>query len=151
MTDRPHRATDLASYDTDRRHFRRSYVRSNAFEAFVAFAALVAGIAFVLVPGSIDGSTVARQAGALAGIWGVLYGMGGLVVLVGLWLLSARIEVIGLFLLGAAAAIDGIALLLFQWPVGIRAGLVYLAFVAAAATRAYLATRLARSEPGAGE
>lgn len=147
MTDRAHRATDLTSYDTDRRHFRRSYFRSNAFEVFAAFAAVMAGVAFVLVPGAIEGSTVARQAGALSALWGLLYGLGGLVVLVGLWMLSARVEVIGLFLLGAAAAIDGIALLLFQWPVGIRTGLIYLAFVAAAVTRGYLAVVLAREPP----
>jgi hypothetical protein len=148
MTGRAHRTTDLASYDTDRRHFRRSYIRSNAFEAFVAFAAMMAGIAFLLIPDAIESSTVARNAGALSAIWGWLYGAGGLVVLVGLLVLSVRIEITGLFLLAAAAAIDGIALLLFQWPVGIRAGLLYLAFVAAAATRAHLAVRLGRSEPG---
>lgn len=138
-----HRSED-ANADIDRRSFRRGYFLGNAFEAWAALAALLAGVAFIIEPGSVQNSTVAQQAGLLAIVWGLLYGVGGLVVLIGLWLPSPRVELSGLCMFGSAAAIDGLSLLVFKFPVGIRVGLLYLSFVAASVMRGYLVLRLAR-------
>lgn len=141
-----HRAED-ANTEIDRRSFRRGYFLGNAYEAWAAMAALLAGVAFLLEPGSASSSTVARQAGALAIVWGLLYAGGGLTVLLGLWLPSPRVELAGLCMFSSAAAIDGLTLLVFRFPEGLRVALLYLSFVAAGAMRAYLLLRLARISP----
>lgn len=141
-----HRAED-ANADIDRRSFRRGYFLGNAYEAWAAMAAVLAGVAFLIEPDSVQSSTVARQAGALTLLWGLLYAGGGLMVLIGLWLPSPRVELAGLCMFSSAAAIDGVSLLVFRFPVGIRVALLYLSFVAAGAMRGYLVLRLARINP----
>lgn len=145
-----HRATDADAGQArtpQRRSFRRGHFLGNAFEAWAALAAVLTGLVFLLEPQALSTSAVA-SAGALAVLWGVLYAGGGLLVLVGLWVPSARFELAGLALFSSSAMVDAVALALTRGPAGIRVLLLYLGFVAASAMRGFLVLRMARVPPG---
>jgi hypothetical protein len=146
-----HRATDADAgdaYSPRRRSFRRGHFLGNAFEAWAALAAFLTGLVFLLEPQALSNSAVASSAGALAALWGLLYAGGGLLVLIGLWVPSARVELAGLALFSSSAMVDAIALALTRGPAGIRVLLLYVGFVAASAMRGFLVLRMARVPPG---
>lgn len=144
MHDITHRAGDQTAADVDRRRFRSSYMRANAFELWIALAAALTGITFLVEPAALSNSVVAENTGWLGYAWGGLYAAGGIFTVAGLALPSIRIELAGLSLLGSMALIDGMALLLVRGPAGIRIAMLYLALPVAAAMRAQLVARLAR-------
>lgn len=75
------------------------------FEVWIALAAAVSGVTYFAGAPSVATSTVSVVAPHLAAIFSALYGVGGIAVLVGLWLGSPRIEGAGLNLLGAGVLV----------------------------------------------
>lgn len=67
---------------------------ANAFEAAIAFAAMVTALVFVFNPHDPQ-AAVARQLGGWAWLWNILYGVGGFGVLVGLVVHGRNVSVWG--------------------------------------------------------
>jgi hypothetical protein len=82
------------------------------FEAWVALIAIYTGISRLLpfVPTS-GAAAVAVQFPVLSLVWSVLYALGGVLVLTGLWRSSPRWEGAGLHLLGSGITVGGLAAL----------------------------------------
>lgn len=104
----------------------------------MALAAVVAVPIVIFSPGGIHASAVGALTRSWAPMWLTLYGAAGLFIVVGLFCLLPRAEVIGLVLFVAALITDGVAVLLRTGGGGAAAALTFIALGFASGLRARL-------------
>jgi hypothetical protein len=141
----PHRWTDapFVGNKTERRHWRSSYLLANAFEVWVAVAAITSSVATFLAPAA--SKTSISKVGPWDGnVWSVMYFAGAVLMLWGLSKPDPRSEIAGLSLLGCATAMNALAIVAVNGTVGVPSMLTYLGIAAAALCRAWLVLRLMR-------
>lgn len=86
---------------------RRSYLHENRFEAGFGGLALLSAIQFYLDPTSFQRTAVGMALhGPLDDIWSLMYGFGGLAIIVGIVTRYIAIEAAGLWLLGSATVVN---------------------------------------------
>lgn len=145
----PQRGSDAKPDDApDRRSFRRNYVLGNAFEWWVAVAAVLSGVTYFVAPASLSESSVGQQAGSFAVVWSILYLVAGLFLVHGLYTPNLRTELAGLSLFAGAVAINVTAILAIRGPQGYGGALTFVALIAAALMRAWLVRGLLRRGQG---
>lgn len=81
------------------------------FEGWIAVVAIYAGVGHWFLAPSGAGVAVQHAFPRLVDLWSLLYALGGLLVLLGLWRRSPRLEAAGLCLLVSGAALSFIAFL----------------------------------------
>lgn len=97
---------------------RKRWVFVPPFEAWLAMAALYAGLSrFLPLRSAGNAKAVDLAFPALAAVWSALYAAGGLAVLLGLWRLSPRTELLGLNLLGSGLLVATMATLYIGGPI----------------------------------
>lgn len=146
----PHRALPQRGTDPqpamapDRRSFRRNYLDGNAFEWWLALAAIVGSIVQFFDLDALFAASIGRQVGNWAIVWNALYLAGGLMIVVGLYGPTLRVELAGLCLFFAAVMVNASAILSIFGSQAIATTLAYLAFGTAAWRRALLVLRIVR-------
>lgn len=95
---------------------RRAKYFDRPFEMWVALAAVVTAATFFLDPKSLNASVVslALDHNWLVKAWNLLYGVGGLVTLVGLVRSSPRVEGAGLCFLTAGISVSSVAIIVLR-------------------------------------
>lgn len=121
-----------------------SYFLQNSFAAAIGLAVLVGSVIFFFWPQYLAASALGKAVGPLDDVWNMLYFAGGSLTLVGISLISPRLEVGGKMMLGIAFIIQGSA----QWAIfGWRAvpgAVVLYAIAAACAARIFVLVRAYR-------
>lgn len=120
-----------------RRQLRNSYLIANAFELFVALLAIVAAISYLLDPQNLSNGTIGHVQFPDA-LWFGLYGVGSILVVIGLVRISPRIEVMGLCLFCASVLIQALAIAQLRgWPSAASIA-IYTGFAIASILRSYV-------------
>lgn len=95
---------------------RWAYVQANAFELFTAILAIVASLTYFYQPQNLSDSSVGHIRFPDV-LWNGLYGVGAILVALGIVRLDVRVEAIGLSLFAAAVTIDAAAVYHYRgWP-----------------------------------
>lgn len=127
---------------------RLAYLLQNSFAAAIGFGVLVGAFLFFFWSDLLPQSAVGRAVGPLDDVWNFLYGAGGLLTLIGIGLISPRVEVGGKLMLGIALVIQGTA----QWSIYGRRALpgtmVLYAIAAACAARIFVLVRAYKIDRG---
>lgn len=110
-----------------RRELRRDLFARNAFEFLVAALALLAVPIILLSKGGLHTSAVGHMTASLAPSWLALFGLGALLILIGIIRLSPRAEIIGLILFTAAMVTDGVAVIFYSGGGGAAGAMMFLA------------------------
>lgn len=120
------------------RSVRSASLSANAFELFVCLLALVAAISFFINPDTYDDTAVGQFLHPYDFVWNMMYGLGALLVVVGLVRLKPQIEVAGLCLFTSAVSINFVATLTVYGTVSfLSAAPIYLGFAMASLIRAH--------------
>lgn len=114
---------------------RLSLLNRQPFEASIAFAALLGCVVFLVDPGPIRLTAVGHTARSLLPFWEALYGLGGVLILLGLLTLSIRFEVTGLIVFSAALVINVIAVVHFAGVEGAATAATFAGLGMAAISR----------------
>lgn len=120
---------------------------ANAFEALIAFLALLTSVRFFVAPSDLDASAVAQALPPWDHIWNAGYGLGGLAILLGLWKGRSDIEAAGLAFLASACGIQTMALLTIRGPSAAASIGVFGAVALACGARIFLIVRFGGSRP----
>lgn len=144
-----HRAEDVSTHDSlpvnERRIFTRGYLLGNAFELWIALAAILTAITYFYDPGALDDSSIAQVAHPVAFAWNIGYLVAGAAVTVGLWRPSPRLELAGLSLFSSAVIMNAIAIGAVRGSAGAGTIFTYVGLAAASGMRAYLVMKLNRA------
>lgn len=89
---------------------RSNILAQGAFELFVALLAVLSCVIFFVKP-SLYASSAVAQFAPWDFAWNTMYGVGGVLVIVGLVRLSPRLEVAGLCLFCSAVSINAVLVL----------------------------------------
>lgn len=119
---------------------------ANAFEVWIAVAAVLTAVAYTISPESLDDTTIAQVSPGIAATWNGLYAGAGLSLLYGLFKPMVKWEIAGLSLLCGALAIQGVAAIYVRGPAGITGGVLFTSLIVAATSRMWLLTKFARRE-----
>lgn len=92
---------------------RQRWLLTPPFEAWLAVAAMYAGLSYFLsfLPLAGNAQLVALKFPGVVPVWSVLYALGGLCILIGLLRRSPRMEGVGLNLLGSGVTVAFLAAL----------------------------------------
>lgn len=98
-----------------RARFRRAYAVDRIFELMVGVSAAVGGLLYLFIPERFNDALVYQQIsdnfGAIfAWGWDVAYGLGGVLLAIGIGLLDERVKAAGLALLCSTFAINFVAI-----------------------------------------
>lgn len=118
--------------------FRRNYLLGNAFELWIAIAAVIGALTYFIDRDALQASSIGQEAGALAVAWNISYLIGAAGILAGLVKPDLRIESAGLSLFAAAVPVHALTILLSRGASGLPVTLIYIGLAVAAAMRAYL-------------
>lgn len=108
----------------------RAYIMVNGYEFWIALAAVIAGITYLLYPELVKRSAVGVQLKGLLPVWEVMYLIGGAFIVVGMlgcrYVWGFRLEVAGLCLLTAAILTNGAAVLTFRTVIGVTSSITFM-------------------------
>jgi hypothetical protein len=117
---------------------RRSRFIINIFEVWVASAALISGVTYLIGKGSIASKAVEVLAPDLVVMFSLLYAAGGLLVLWGLWRGSPPWETAGLALLATGITIVALSLFAILGKEGATSAILQVGLVVACLIRIHL-------------
>lgn len=144
-----HRAEDISTHDSlpanERRVFTRGYLLGNAFELWIALAAILTALTYFYDPAALTDSSVGRVAHPIAFTWNTGYLTAGVLITTGLWRPSPRLELAGLSLFSSAVLINAVAIVAVRGSAAIGVVFTYVGLAAASAMRAYLVMKLNRA------
>jgi len=118
--------------------FRLLRLRLNTFEVWVGAAAVVSTIVTFFGPKSIASRVVGVVSPGLVNTYTIMYGIGGVCILVGLWRGSPRIESIGLIFVTSGVVVSGIALYAALGGVGLISAILQFGLAIACLVRVRL-------------
>lgn len=121
----------------NRRLTPRAAFEAAPFEAAIALAAFISAIVYWSQPDAAAASAIGQTAATLTPYWEVLYGVGGLLVILGL-LQSLRVEAAGLSLFIAAVAIQSITIVDFRGLTGVASAMTFAAIALAGIIRIHV-------------
>jgi hypothetical protein len=131
----PHRATPQTP--------RGAYLAAHAFELFTASLAIFAAAAFFAQPDQLARSAVGQAVHPFDYAWNVSYGLGGILVTVGILRRAEWLEVAGLSFFAGAVLVNGVAIFLERGLTGLASAPPLIGFAIASVSRiAYLWLRL---------
>lgn len=131
------------------RKLRRLYLAANVFEGLIGVMGVLAALAFFLDPHALERSPIGQAIHPFDVFWNLLYLAGGVGIIVGLALPSARVELASLFLFGAAVLGNAAAVLMIRGVSGAASISIYAAVVGAFVVRGWLIVRATRARSGA--
>lgn len=138
----PPRGARTAEERSLRAGLRRELIRNNAFEFAVAVFC-VAAVPIILLSGhGLRGSAVGHMTASLAPCWLGLFTAGGAGIVLGILLLSPRVEILGLLFFAAAMVTDGVAVLVYSGGSGAAGALTFLALAVASGWRVRVVLRV---------
>lgn len=115
---------------------------ANSFEAWIAVAAVLTSARFFLDPTArLEDTPVGVAFAPWDTVWSVLYLLGGLGILLGLWLGRGDLEVAGLMFLSGALVIQSIATVMLLGRTAIVGITLYVSVILACQARAWLIYR----------
>lgn len=116
---------------------RLAYVFDHSFQAWLAGAAVISGLDFLLRPEAAERSPVTAALHDWAYAWNSLYVISGLLVIVGVYRLKPRVEVAGLSLLAGAVSVQLLAVATVYGMMALPTELIYLSLVSACLVRVW--------------
>lgn len=131
------------SPETEREPVRLTPWRAQPWEVWVAVAAVVSSVSFLLFPDTLARSVVATVDPRLATAWNILYGLGGLGILAGYFRRSPRLLGAGLCLLGGGISVSGVAILTLRGAASLTSAAVQLGAAVACVIRLQTLGRVA--------
>lgn len=138
----PRAATPRRARTTEERalraDLRRQLVRSNAFEFVVATFSILAAPIIGLSSHGLAGSAVGHMTASLAPCWFALFVAGGVLMALGMLILSPRVEIAGLLFFIAAMVTDGVAVLAYSGGSGAAGAMTFLALALASGWRVHV-------------
>lgn len=122
----------------------KARLQHNAFEVWVAFAAILTSVSFLLAPEAARQTPIGIALARFAWTWTYGYGIAGVLLLFGLWRGKANVEVAGLCLLSAALLMNALAGIALAWPAAFVSTIVYLSCACASVTRVVVISQHSR-------
>jgi hypothetical protein len=124
----------------------RTYILVNGYEFWIALAAALAGLTYLLYPDVVKQSAVGVQLKSLLPWWEAMYLAGGVMIVVGMiacrYIWGFRLEVAGLCLLTAAILTNGAAVVTFRTVIGVSTSLTFIGLALAGIGRIRLLIRV---------
>jgi hypothetical protein len=117
------------------RKIRYNYLKANVWELFVCALSAIASINYFINPINLSNSSIGHTRFPDE-IWNSMYGVGAVIVVLGLWRLSPRLEICGLMLFATSVLINALAIGHYRgWSTSASTLAVLMAFFAAASVR----------------
>ncbi len=85
---------------------RLARIKANIFEAAIAVFAVLTSLGFLLDPNGLQRTAIGETLPGVAFVWMVIYGLSGLMAIIGLLRYRFDIEIAGLFLLSGGVLIN---------------------------------------------
>lgn len=128
----------------DRRRPRRSFLIAHAYEACFAAAGLLTSLQFIFDAETRDLTAVGSIGSTFAWCWTVLFLIGSVGILVGLFWPSDRVELAGLSCFAPACLVQAASVIEVRGVRGVYVALIFVAFFCGTAARIYLLLKLRR-------
>jgi hypothetical protein len=133
-------------FPMNQRNHRRTLFLANSFEACIAIGGFFGALLLILFPGVRDESAAGVIGFTFATQWAILYLIGSLAIIIGLWRAEDRFEIVGLLIFASATFVNAISLIQVKgFPsAGTYISFQYIGFTVGCLMRIFLLLRLRR-------
>lgn len=116
---------------------RFDYVKQNIFAFWLGIAAILGSLVYFAIPEALDKSSIGR--GSAHGLdygWNALYLAAGIFTLLGISIVSPRLELAGMSLFAAALLVNAVTIFAYRGWAGVPQGAILLSLAVACVLRA---------------